>query len=270
MTNTELPADIPLGKTTEYQTEYNPGLLFPIPRATARAELGIESAFPGHGDDIWTAYEVSWLNPKGKPEWALFEFIVPCNTPNIIESKSLKLYLNSFNQSRFDDLAAVVETLSKDLSAVAGSEVDVIIADAETDYETGYHCLDQQDIEITDYSYRPELLAAGTEPAAEKLVSHLLKSNCPVTGQPDWASLYIDYQGPAIDHAALLKYIISFRSHAEFHEQCVERVFLDISKHCQPEQLTVCARYTRRGGLDINPVRSTEEDYPVIGRTIRQ
>jgi len=268
---TDLPADIPLGKNTDYQDQYNPALLFPIARSQTRDNLGVSGELPFQGVDIWTAYEVSWLNQKGKPEWALLEILVPCDTPNIIESKSFKLYLNSFNQSRFDSLDAVLDILTQDLSDSAGGEVEVVLADGELDYETGYECLDQQDIEIDCYEYNPALLAAdAAQSVSEKLVSHVLKSNCPVTGQPDWASVYIDYEGPAIDHAGLLRYLVSFRKHAEFHEQCVERVFLDLTAACAPEKLTVSARYTRRGGLDINPVRSSETEYPVVGRTVRQ
>lgn len=268
----------PLGKATEYQSHYAPELLYPIPRQLKRSELGITDAnLPFVGEDLWNAYELSWLNPKGKPVVAVGTFRVPANSPNLIESKSFKLYLNSFNQSSFDHIAAVSETMSRDLSAAAGSPVVVALEPLSTSPVASIGTpvgilLDELDITCDRYQPEPALLATlPGENVEETLYSHLLKSNCLVTGQPDWAMVVIRYRGKPIDRAGLLRYIVSFRNHNEFHEQCVERIFSDIREHCQPEVLAVHARYTRRGGLDINPFRSTG-DYagPDNTREIRQ
>ncbi|MEJ2202306.1 MAG: NADPH-dependent 7-cyano-7-deazaguanine reductase QueF [Desulfuromonadaceae bacterium] len=256
-----------LGKPTQYKAEYDPTLLCPVPRRLKRDELGLTGTLPFSGSDIWNAYELSWLNRKGKPVVAMAEFIFPCTTPNLIESKSFKLYLNSFNQSRFADNAQVNEILTRDLSASAGGPVEVRLFPGPQFGESAIgslpgSCLDQLDIAIDSYQLDPELLADSTDPdqiVSEELHSHLLKSNCLVTRQPDWASVLIRYRGPRIAPEALLRYLISFRQHNEFHEQCVERIFVDLQRYCQPEQLTVYARYTRRGGLDINPWRSNVE-----------
>jgi 7-cyano-7-deazaguanine reductase len=255
---------LPLGKATVYTSEYDPGLLCPIPRRLKRDEIGLPEELPFHGVDIWNAYEMSWLTPQGKPVVAMGEFRIPCESPNLIESKSLKLYLNSFNQTRFDDFESVRSLLSQDLGGAAGIPVDVrLISAAEFALETFATlpgaCLDDLEIEIEGYSLAPDLLegaADARQQVAETLHSHLLKSNCLVTNQPDWGSVLIDYQGAKIDHEALLRYLISFRQHNEFHEQCVERIYVDLMRFCQPQKLTVYARYTRRGGLDINPYRS--------------
>lgn len=263
----------PLGKTTDYRADYAPELLFPIPRQIKRDELGlIEGKLPFVGEDIWNAYEVSWLNPKGKPMVALATFRVPAHSPNLIESKSLKLYLNSFNQTQFADVAAVTQTLTQDLSQAAGVtvgvEVQALTAQPQVNvaYPQGI-LLDTLDITCDTYQPKPDFLhtvhTSTTEnetiKVEETLYSHLLKSNCLVTGQPDWAMVVIRYRGKPIDHANLLRYLVSFRGHNEFHEQCVERIWTDIHQHCQPEALAVYARYTRRGGLDINPFRSCGE-----------
>ncbi len=268
----------PLGKPTEYRATYAPELLYPIPRQLKRDELGIDSAsLPFVGEDLWNAYELSWLNTKGKPQVAVATFRVPADSPNLVESKSLKLYLNSFNQTAFADAAAVEAALVGDLSAAAGAPVSVAIAlltgrpPAAVGYPEGV-LLDDQDIACDTYQPAPELLAtvAGDE-IEETLYSHLLKSNCLVTGQPDWAMVVIRYRGRPIDRAGLLRYIVSFREHNEFHEQCVERIFCDISRQCGPAALAVYARYTRRGGLDINPFRSSGEfSAPDNTREIRQ
>lgn len=268
----------PLGKATEYQSHYAPELLYPIPRQLKRSELGITDAnLPFVGDDLWNAYELSWLNPKGKPVVAVGTFRVPANSPNLIESKSFKLYLNSFNQSSFDSIAAVSATMSRDLSAAAGSLVIVALEPLSASPAASIGIpdgilLDELDITCDRYQPEPAFLATlPGENVEETLYSHLLKSNCLVTGQPDWAMVVIRYRGKAIDRAGLLRYIVSFRNHNEFHEQCVERIFSDIQVRCQPEALAVHARYTRRGGLDINPFRSTG-DYaaPDNTREIRQ
>lgn len=249
----------PLGQSTGYVCEYDPSQLYPIPRAN-KWQQSYEQC-PYAGVDIWNAYEVSWLNAKGLPRVAMAEFRIPAVSPNIIESKSFKLYLNSFNLTRFNDEAEVARRMEKDLSASAGAPVEVkIISVEQGDTLAAFEaeCIDDQDIEIRHYQPAPELLHADAKDRVEEaLVSHLLKSNCPVTGQPDWASIEIRYQGPKIDRAGLLAYLVSYREHGDFHEQCVEQIFTDILERCEPESLSVYARYVRRGGLDINPYRQT-------------
>ena len=256
----------PLGKPTEYRADYAPELLYPIPRQLKRDELGMTAtALPFVGEDIWNAYELSWLNAKGKPVVALASFRVPATSPNLIESKSFKLYLNSFNQTPFADTETVQQTLAGDLSAAAGAAVDVKIEllSSRPQPTLGYPqgiLLDELDIVCDTYQPAPQqLLTVDGEKVEEILYSHLLKSNCLVTGQPDWAMVVIRYRGRPIDHSGLLRYIVSFRGHNEFHEQCVERIYCDITRQCAPDALAVYARYTRRGGLDINPFRSSGE-----------
>ncbi len=256
----------PLGKPTEYRADYAPELLYPIPRQLKRDELGMTAtALPFVGEDIWNAYELSWLNAKGKPVVALASFRVPATSPNLVESKSFKLYLNSFNQTPFADTETVQQTLAGDLSAAAGAVVDVKIEllSSRPQPTLGYPqgiLLDELDIVCDTYQPAPQqLLTVDGEKVEEILYSHLLKSNCLVTGQPDWAMVVIRYRGRPIDHAGLLRYIVSFRGHNEFHEQCVERIYCDITRQCAPDALAVYARYTRRGGLDINPFRSSGE-----------
>jgi 7-cyano-7-deazaguanine reductase len=271
------PDHSPLGKDTVYADRYDPRLLFPITRADKRAEIGVAETLPFHGVDIWNAYELSWLDLRGKPVVALAEFRVPASSPNIIESKSFKLYLNGFAQERIADAATLSTTLMHDLSAAAGAVVSVQLSAANaatfavTDLD-GY-LLDLQDIDIDHYG-PPQAdflqVDTGAVPVAETVVSHLLRSNCPVTGQPDWGSVQIAYRGAPIDHAGLLRYLVSFRIHNEFHEQCVERIFVDLMQRCAPQQLSVHARYTRRGGLDINPFRSSTPATPANPRTVRQ
>ncbi|MFT2111299.1 NADPH-dependent 7-cyano-7-deazaguanine reductase QueF [Marinomonas sp. 2405UD68-3] len=259
---------LPLGQQTEYVSHYDVDLLFPIPRVDKWSEMGIESEkLPFYGEDIWNAYEVSWLDQKGKPIVVVAEFRFPCNSPNIIESKSFKLYLNSFNQTSFENQDTVVALLTDDLTKAAGAEVTVMIRDLDATQSLVVikpdYCIDDLDVEINAYHPDSSLLKlvesddANDGVVEESLVSHLLKSNCPVTSQPDWGSVQIGYKGKAIDHESLLKYVISFREHTDFHEQCVERMFIDIMSHCQPESLLVSARYVRRGGLDINPYRAS-------------
>lgn len=255
----------PLGKAVNYRDTYTRELLFPIDRQLKRAELGIDAAtLPFAGSDVWNAYELSWLNPRGKPVVAIGVLRVPADSPFLIESKSLKLYLNSFNQTRFADIAEVCETMRVDLSAACGAGVEVELRDLSerpmrvVAFPRGI-LLDELDIEIDGYEPDPGFLSEDPEsgPVTETLYSHLLKSNCLVTGQPDWGMLVVRYSGAPIDRVGLLRYIVSFRKHNEFHEQCVERIFCDIMRHCRPTALAVWARYTRRGGLDINPFRST-------------
>jgi len=266
----------PLGQQTVYASSYDPGLLFPIARANTRASLGLsESALPFYGTDLWTGYEVSWLDERGKPIVAVAQFRLPCNSPNLIESKSFKLYLNSYNQSRFAGQEQVRAQMIQDLSAAAGADVSVqleSVADAQLPIvEAGGECIDALSVTIEHYHPAPALLVTGEEVVEERLHSHLLKSNCPVTGQPDWATVEIHYRGPKIEREGLLKYVVSFREHQDFHEHCVERMFVDLQARCQPEFLTVFARYTRRGGLDINPWRSSGQGTaPDFERLVRQ
>jgi 7-cyano-7-deazaguanine reductase len=269
MNDATAPANSPLGKTSVYTDSYDPGLLFPMPRAEKRAELGLSGTLPFFGMDIWNAYELSWLNQRGKPQVAIATLLVPADTPNMIESKSMKLYLNSLNQTRIDSQEDLVALLQSDLSGALGAEIQIKLL-ASQDFgkqvigEYEGLLLDRLDIAVDRYAPEPELLRAASNqaPVEESLVSHLLRSNCLVTNQPDWASIQIRYSGPAIDQEGLLKYLIGFRQHQEFHEHCVERVFMDIQRQCQPSKLMVSARYTRRGGIDINPWRA---NFPLSG-----
>ena len=264
----------PLGKGTVYVNRYDPELLYPIERDINWKRQGIErTTLPFRGVDIWNAYEVSWLNSKGKPVVALAEFRLPSSSTHIIESKSFKLYLNSFNLTRFGSEAEVVKLMQQDLSKAAGGEVEVLITYPQDNAEIGQlegRCIDALDVDIEYYEPAPQLLNSAGESVSESLVSHLLKSNCPVTGQPDWASVQISYQGPKIDEAGLLAYLISYREHGDFHEQCVETIFMDIWNRCRPQKLSVYARYVRRGGLDINPFRSSLNERPKNLRLSRQ
>jgi len=273
-----------LGKASAYVDQYDASLLFPLPRQTKRDEIGITGRLPFLGADLWTAFELSWLNLRGKPQVALAHFTVPCESTHIVESKSFKLYLNSFNNSRFDSVDAVRERIRDDISAAIwqGAPVRATIGvrlllphqfDAEPVHELDGLSIDRLDVECDLYQPSPQLLSAALDekPVEETLVSHLLKSNCLVTGQPDWGSVQIRYCGPQIDQAGLLQYIVSFRNHNEFHEQCVERIYMDVMARCKPAQLSVYARYTRRGGLDINPWRSSHPQMPPPNvRTARQ
>jgi 7-cyano-7-deazaguanine reductase len=276
-------SDTELGKATDYSSSYDPSLLDPIPRATAREQLeAIGGPLPPFlGVDLWTGFEVSWLNTHGMPQVAIVEFLVPCTSVNIVESKSFKLYLNSFNQTHFESSQAVQECMTADLCAAAQGDVEIVFYQL-AEYngfrpvtEPQGHCLDQQHIAIDCYTPNPDFLVldeTGKEGATvtETLYSHLLRTNCPVTDQPDWASVYISYQGAQIDRAGLLKYLVSFRQHQDFHEQCVEKIYGDIMQRCQPAQLDVYARYMRRGGLDINPFRSSRYPFPPSHRQVRQ
>ncbi|MEZ5463222.1 NADPH-dependent 7-cyano-7-deazaguanine reductase QueF [Dokdonella sp.] len=258
--------DSPLGKTAAGSAVYDPALLFPIPRAGGREALGIGNVLPFDGVDFWNAYELSWLDARGKPCVAIGELRVPCTTPNLIESKSLKLYFNSFNQHRCDSPEKFRQTLARDLSAAAGAAVGVRLQDPDT-VESGMlrslggECIDALEISVDNYGPpNAGYLTTGETQTEEILVSHLLKSNCPVTGQPDWASVQIAYAGAKMDREGLLRYLVSFRNHDDFHEQCVERMFVDLLERCRPQWLTVQARYTRRGGIDINPWRSNRKN----------
>ncbi len=278
------PEQSQLGKASAYVDQYDPHLLFPLPRATKREELGLGAQLPFVGADLWTAYELSWLNLRGKPQVALAHVTVPCETPNIVESKSFKLYLNSFNNTRFADAQAVQDRLRADLSEAvwrgAGRSGGVgvqLVLPADFDrcqmQELQGLSLDRLDVECIHYTPAPELLSADAQQTVvdEVLVSDLLKSNCLVTSQPDWGSVQIAYSGHPIDQEGLLRYLVSFRNHNEFHEQCVERIFMDLWTRCRPTRLSVYARYTRRGGLDINPWRTSHpQAVPPNLRTARQ
>ena len=273
--------DAPLGHSVAYPAEYDPTLLFPIERAANRAALRLDAGLPFHGADIWTAYELSWLNARGKPLVAMAVFTIAADSPRLVESKSFKLYLNSFNQTRLDDESALRERLAHDLGAAFGAPVKLdLIAPRDFAHQTIAELdgedLDTLDIAIDTYQPAPGLLrhAPGSREGdlvEETLVSRLLKSNCPVTGQPDWASVQIRYRGRPLCREALLRYIVSFRQHSGFHEHCVEQIHTDIMRACAPAELTVYARYTRRGGLDINPWRSNAPGASVgATRTARQ
>lgn len=274
MTAEKNTLDLLLGKKTEYTAQYSPDLLCAIPREPQWKERGFAAA-PFSGVDIWNAYEISWLNGKGKPQVAVAEFQVPFDSPNLIESKSFKLYLNSFAQSSYESVQGLTDVMQNDLSDCAGASVIVKLTGLEEarsvieEFE-GIN-LDTHDIHIDVYQPEPALLQCQSESTVnEALYSHLLRSLCPVTGQPDWGSLYVEYSGSQIDHTALLRYIISYREHAGFHEQCVESMFLDIFERCRPDELTVYARYQRRGGLDINPYRTNTGNEPKNLRLCRQ
>ena len=278
------PEQSQLGRASAYKDQYDASLLFPLPRQPKRAEIGITGSAPFFGADLWTAYELSWLNPRGKPQVAIAHITVPCETPNIVESKSFKLYLNSFNGTHFASADEVRARIRQDVSeavwrgAEHGGTVGVRLVTPDLFEQERVHeqeglLLDRLDIECTRYQPAPELLTANHDeaPVSETLVSHLLKSNCLVTGQPDWGSVQIEYSGAQIDQEGLLQYIVSFRCHNEFHEQCVERIFMDIWQRCRPIKLAVYARYTRRGGLDINPLRTSHPmPLPDNRRTARQ
>jgi 7-cyano-7-deazaguanine reductase len=278
------PGQSQLGKPAAYIDHYDASLLFPLSRLPKRVELGLHGAVPFFGADLWTAFELSWLTPRGKPQVAIAHVTVPCETPNIVESKSFKLYLNSFTNTAFASPDEVRDRIRADVSeavwrgAASQSSVGVRILmpdqfERERVHELEGLSLDRLDIECDQYTPAPQLLGAafGEPPVEEVLASNLLKSNCLVTGQPDWGSVQVHYTGAQIDQAGLLRYLVSFRNHNEFHEQCVERIFMDIWRRCKPMKLAVYARYTRRGGLDINPFRTSHpRGLPRNVRTARQ
>ena len=282
--NQNTPEQSQLGQASAYVDQYDAGLLFPLPRETKRREIGITGSVPFLGADLWTAFELSWLNPRGKPQVALAHITVPCESTHIVESKSFKLYLNSFNNTAFASADAVRDRIRADVSAAiwhggplqSSAGVKLLLPEQlerEKVQELAGLSIDRLDVECTRYQPAPDLLTAAFDekPVDETLVSHLLKSNCLVTGQPDWGSVQISYSGPQIDQAGLLQYIVSFRNHNEFHEQCVERIYMDVLARCKPTKLAVYARYTRRGGLDINPWRTSHPQSPPANvRTARQ
>ncbi|QOV67969.1 NADPH-dependent 7-cyano-7-deazaguanine reductase QueF [Citrobacter sp. BDA59-3] len=276
--NHQALSGLTLGKTTDYRDRYDASLLQGVPRSLNRDPLGLTAEnLPFQGADIWTLYELSWLNANGLPQVAVGHVELNYASINLVESKSFKLYLNSFNQTRFASWDEVRDTLERDLSACAQGEVSVALYrldEIEGQPIAHFHgtCIDDQEIVIDNYDFDAALLtdAASGKVVEETLVSHLLKSNCLITHQPDWGSVQIQYRGPKIDREKLLRYLVSFRHHNEFHEQCVERIFTDIQRFCQPESLSVYARYTRRGGLDINPWRTNTRFIPATGRLVRQ
>jgi len=269
-----------LGRRSEYDMYYNPNKLLPIPRLEKRLEIGIDPTqnLPFFGHDTWNHYEVSWLNPKGKPMVAIATIAYDCHSSHIIESKSMKLYFNSFNHSKLNSIEELEQTVSKDIQDRIHSAVKVKVMPLhhaishQVIINLQGTCIDALDIQCHDYMVNPQLLKTLPVMVEETLHSNLLKSNCLVTLQPDWGSVEISYKGHQIDHASLLQYLVSFRNHNEFHEQCIERIFVDISQQCQPEKLSVYGRYTRRGGIDINPFRSSEENHFIAPqhRLIRQ
>lgn len=276
--NHQALSGLTLGKATSYQDKYQPALLQGVPRSLNRNMPGLDGeTLPFHGGDIWTLYELSWLNTNGLPQVAIGHVQVDAKSVNLIESKSFKLYLNSFNQTHFADWNQVQETLQKDLAACAQGEVSVVLfrldeLESQSLVALQGECIDGQDIIIDSYQFDADHLLNATshDIVEETLVSHLLKSNCLITHQPDWGSVQIQYKGPKINREKLLRYLVSFRHHNEFHEQCVERIFNDIQRYCQPQALSVYARYTRRGGLDINPWRTNTYFHPTFGRLVRQ
>lgn len=267
--------DNPLGRATAYRDTYDPNLLFTVARAAGRATLGIVDSLPFGGVDLWTAYELSWLDESGRPSVAALHLSMPADSPQLIESKSLKLYLNSFAMTHFKSTEAVSNTIGADLTAACGAEVQVTVqtVDANTASQVSEfpgESIDHEDARCEHYQLNAALLKAGGSVVSETLHSHLLRSLCPVTGQPDTGSVFIEYTGPRIDHAALLAYLVSYRQHADFHELCVERIFCDLQEHCGCTALTVYARYNRRGGIDINPFRSNVSSSPPPTRLWRQ
>jgi len=272
--------DLLLGKETQYVFTYDNSLIFPIARKGNRDRLNmpvkkVNGELPFFGQDVWTGYELSWLNLKGKPQVAIAEFVIPAESNNIVESKSFKLYLNSFNNTRLENIDQVKTRLQQDLSVGFGAEivVNLFAVDAFPLAKTRLgENIDGLDIEVEDFEPNASLLKVSKNVEMQTLNSHLLKSNCPVTGQPDWATLVVQYKGSEIDKASLLKYIISYRNHDDFHEHCVEQIFCDLSQVGEFDELVVTARYTRRGGLDINPTRSLKPltTPDIVGRLARQ
>lgn len=273
MNNEKTRDETPLGKPSVYSDQYDPSLLFSIERVTSRSALGLGDDLPFGGCDIWTAWEISWLNASGVPQVTSAEILVPAYSPYLIESKSLKLYLGSFAMTKVDSPARLQEMIETDLKACTGSDVELILhsaADEPRIEDFAGSCIDATDTNCDVFDVEPAFLTSAGELVTETLHSHILRSLCPVTDQPDLGSVLISYQGPQIDRAGLLRYIVSFRQHNDFHEACVERMFMDISQRCKPDQLTVYARYQRRGGIDINPFRSDFEAPPSHLRLHRQ
>ncbi|MBT8085313.1 MAG: NADPH-dependent 7-cyano-7-deazaguanine reductase QueF [Woeseia sp.] len=266
--------DNPLGRTADYSKALDADDLFAVPRAEGRAAIDLPAPLPFHGVDLWTAYELSWLDAAGRPDVAVLSVEIPADSPNLVESKSFKLYLNAFAMTRFESAGKVIDRVGEDLGKLCGSPVEASIVSANDAglniRQMSGHNIDRAAAHLTKYQLDPGLLKTATDEVAETLNSHLLRSVCPVTGQPDMGSILIDYVGPRIDHGSLLAYLVSYRQHADFHELCVERIFNDLRNHCGCKQLTVYARYNRRGGIDINPFRSNMAAAPEPMRLWRQ
>jgi len=263
-TNKGIGGELLLGKHTPVIETYSPEILYPIPRQDAREALGIVGTLPFYGADLWHAYEMSWLDNTGKPVSRVGRFSIPCESPNLVESKSFKLYLNSLNSTRFASEDLAKNCIVKDIAAVAGVAVSLELFTVDDTALAGQRlegvCLDTGNASVVRSEPTPEMISVdSSETKEEVLYSHLLRSLCPVTGQPDWATVWIHYRGKAIHHGSLLSYIIAYRQHQEFHEQCVERIFRDLLPKCEPEFMHIQAFYTRRGGLDISPFRSTDK-----------
>jgi len=274
-----LPDDIgrsPLGHATGYPDAYDPAQLFTVPRAPQRAALGLTGALPFSGSDVWTAYELTWLDSRGKPAIAIATIEVPAESPSIVESKSMKLYLGSFAQSSYALPENVATMIARDLAAAVGARVRISLRDptdfgAERFAELEGESLDGLALDCSAYEVDPTSLVVGNKRAGEALTTNLFRSVCPITGQPDIASVRIAYRGPRIERAGLLRYLVSYRRHTGFHEHCIERMFVDIAARCRTERLTVHARFTRRGGIDINPFRTDAASPPPQNvRTARQ
>ena len=262
---------LPLGRDTDYPQTYAPDVLFPIARDSSRKTLGVAAPLPFAGVDIWNAWELTWLTPGGLPRVAVAEIRVPAESPHLVESKSLKLYLGSFAMSEFADNDAVRTAIAKDLSAITGSTVEVSLDPDVAITEAQGECIDTSELTCSARDIDASLLAADDgDIVDESLHTHLLRSLCPVTNQPDLGSLIVSYIGPRIDRNALLRYVVSFRQHQDFHEACVERMFVDILERCRPTRLSIHARYQRRGGIDINPFRSSRDERPANVRLWRQ
>ena len=267
---------LPLGRNTDFPDKYAPQLLCAIARADSRARLGLTATLPFSGSDVWNAWDLTWLGTGGVPRVATGMIRIPAESPNIVESKSLKLYLNSFSMSEFASADEVAGIIGNDLGKCVGSECDVVLqsldsTEARQVSRLAGRCLDGIDLNCSDWKVDAGVLRADDSTVVcEDLHTHLLRSLCPVTAQPDLGSLLISYRGPKIDEASLLRYIVSFRRHSDFHEACVERMFVDILSHCAPESLSLHARYQRRGGLDINPYRSSGQERQANLRLWRQ
>jgi 7-cyano-7-deazaguanine reductase len=264
-----------LGRQAPDVADYAPHLLYPIPRGEGRSRLGLGATLPFTGVDLWHAYEISWLESTGKPVVRVGRFAIPATSPAMVESKSFKLYLNSLNNTRFAGEAEVRETLRRDLGAAVGADLEVTLLQPDdprlaTAVPPGI-CLDSLPVSPPAGEPVAQMLAlAGEDLVEEHLYSHLLRSLCPVTGQPDWATVCCHYRGRPLERGSLLHYIVAYRQHREFHEQCVERMFRDILAACRPAYLRIQALYTRRGGLDICPLRSSDPAAEPLPRTGRQ
>lgn len=266
----------PLGQASEYPNTYTPSLLHAISRADARAQVGIEHAELFHGEDLWTGYEFSWLDVGGKPVVAGLRFHVPCQSRAIVESKSVKLYLNSFAQTKFESHGAVQQTLDQDLTLAFQAPVMIELLElsqlAGAVQQLPGICLDDLSVRTDAYEREPHFLSVEDPQLSvhETLHSHIFRSLCPVTSQPDWASICVEYSGAPLSREGLLKYLISYRNHQAFHETTIEQIFVDIHQQCAPSRLSVYGRFQRRGGLDINPFRSLDEDNAPLYRLPRQ